>query len=83
LKKLDFDFLDKKEFDFKLFFVIFAIISMGIYIGFLIYGARGLDRYIDLKTQKEILEKRVKNLQAKNVKLQREYFGLKDIEDGE
>jgi cell division protein FtsB len=83
LKKLEFDFLDKNEFDYKLLFVVFAIISVGIYIGFLIYGARGLDRYIDLKNQNEMLAKRVKSLQKENVKLQREYFGLKDIEGDE
>jgi len=83
LEKLDFDFLDKKEFDFKLLFLIFAILSIAIYVGFLIYGDRGFDRYIDLKSQKQILAKQVKTLQKDNVKLQREYFGLKDIEGGE
>jgi cell division protein FtsB len=80
LKKLDFDFLDKNEFDFKLFFVIFAIFAMAIYIGFLIYGNRGINRLVELKSQKEILAKRDANLREENVKLQKEYFGLKDIE---
>jgi cell division protein FtsB len=80
LKKLDFDFLDKNEFDFKLLFVIFAIFAMAIYIGFLIYGNRGINRLIELKSQKEILAKRDEALRKENVKLQKEYFGLKDIE---
>jgi cell division protein FtsB len=80
LKKLDFDFLDKKEFDLKLLFVIFAILAMSIYIGFLIYGNRGINRLIELKSQKEILTKRNKELRKENVKLQKEYFGLKEIE---
>jgi cell division protein FtsB len=83
LKKLDFDFLDKNEFDFKLFFVIFAIFAMAIYIGFLIYGNRGINRLVELKSQKEILAKRTEKLRKENVKLQKEYFGLKDIEGGE
>jgi cell division protein FtsB len=80
LKEFNFDFLDKKEFDLKLLFVIFAILAMSIYIGFLIYGNRGINRLIELKSQKEILTKRNKELRKENVKLQKEYFGLKEIE---
>jgi len=83
LEKFNFDFLDKKEFDYKLLFVIFAIFGMAIYIGFLIYGNRGINRLVELKSQKEILLKRDKQLRQENVKLQKEYFGLKDIEGGE
>ena len=80
MKELNFDFLDKKEFDFKLLFVIFAILTMAIYVGFLIYGNRGINRLVELKSQKEILAKRVQKLRKENVKFQKEYFGLKDIE---
>jgi cell division protein FtsB len=80
LKEFNFDFLDKKEIDLKLLFVIFAIFAMAIYVGFLIYGNRGINRLIELKSQKEILAKRDANLREENVKLQKEYFGLKDIE---
>jgi len=83
LKEFEFDFLDKKEFDFKLLLVIFAIFGMAIYIGFLIYGNRGINRLVELKSQKEILAKRTQKLRKENVKLQKEYFGLKDIEEGE
>jgi len=82
LKEFDFDFLNKREIDFKLLFVIFAIFAMAIYIGFLIYGNRGINRLIELKSQKEILAKRTEKLRKENVKLQKEYFGLKEIEDG-
>ena len=54
---------------------------MAIYIGFLIYGDRGLNRLIDLENQKKILKHEVKKLQIQNMKLQKEYFGLKQIED--
>jgi cell division protein FtsB len=83
LKEFNFDFLDKKEIDLKLLFVIFAIFAMAIYIGFLIYGNRGINRLVELKSQKEILAKRTEKLRKENVKLQKEYFGLKDIEGGE
>jgi len=52
-------------------------------MGILIYGDRGLNRLIDLQQNKQILTQSVKHLQTENVKLQKEYFGLKDIEDNE
>jgi len=79
----DFDFLEKEKLNFKLLFLIFAILSMAIYIGYLIYGDRGLNRLIEIKNQKELLQKQVKHLQNENVKLQKEYFELKEIEDNE
>ena len=83
MKEFDFDFLNKKEINFKLLFLVFAIFWMAIYIGFLIYGNRGINRLIELKSQKEILTKRTEKLRQENVKLQKEYFGLKDIEGDE
>ena len=35
---------------------------------------------IDINYQKKVLEENVKKLRKENVKLQKEYFGLKDIE---
>jgi cell division protein FtsB len=81
LEKFDFDFLDEKNgLNFKLLFLIFAVLSMAIYIGYLIYGDKGLNRMIDINNQKKVLEENVKKLRKENVKLQKEYFGLKDIE---
>jgi len=82
LNNFDFSFLEKHEVNFKLLFVSFLIVGMAIYIGFLIYGNRGLNRYIELEQNKEILQKELKKLKKENVKLQKEYFGLKDIEGG-
>ena len=81
MEKFDFDFLDEKNgLNFKLLFLIFAVLSMAIYIGYLIYGDKGLNRMIDINNQKKVLEENVKKLRKENVKLQKEYFGLKDIE---
>jgi cell division protein FtsB len=81
LEKFDFDFLDEKNgLNSKLLFLIFAVLSMAIYIGYLIYGDKGLNRMIDINNQKKVLEENVKKLREENVKLQKEYFGLKDIE---
>jgi len=83
LNNFDFDFLDKREFSYKFLVLIFLIISVAIYIGFLIYGDRGLNRLIDLQENKKILSASVQHLKQENVKLQKEFFGLKDIEDNE
>ena len=83
MNTFDFDFLDKKEINIKLLVLVFLIISVAIYIGFLIYGDRGLNRLIDLQENKQILSHSVQHLKQENVKLQKEYFGLKDIEDSE
>jgi cell division protein FtsB len=82
LKNFDFDFLDKPEVNIKLLVLAFAVISVAIYIGFLIYGNRGLSRLIDLQNNTQILTHEVNKLKKENVKLQKEYFGLKDIEGG-
>ena len=82
MNNFDFDFLNKKEMDFKVLFLVFLIISLAIYVGFLIYGDRGFSRLIELEENKEILQKVVNNLKEENVKLQKKYFELKEIEDG-
>ena len=69
MKEFDFDFLNKREVNIKLLVLLFAIISMAIYIGFLIYGDRGLNRLIDLENQKKILKHEVKKLQIQISKL--------------
>ena len=76
----DFDFLEKREVNIKLLVVSFLILSVAIYIGFLIYGNRGLNRLIELEQTHKVLKKEVQALKKENVKLQKEYFGLKDIE---
>ena len=83
MTNFDFDFLDKKEVNIKLLVVFFLIISVSIYIGFLIYGNRGLNRLVELQENKKIMQNAVEKLKKENVKLQKEYFGLKDIEDSE
>ena len=79
----DFDFLDKKEVNLKLLVLVFLIISLAIYVGFLIYGNRGLNRLIELQQNKEVLQNVVNHLKKENVMLQKKYFELKEIEDGE
>ncbi|NPA55844.1 MAG: phosphopyruvate hydratase [Epsilonproteobacteria bacterium] len=77
----DFEFLNKPEFDYKLLVIVFLIIAVAIYVGFLIYGNRGVNRLLDLQKNKAILQKQVTKMKKENVKLQKEYFELKDIEE--
>jgi len=79
----DFDFLEKREVNIKLLVVSFLILSVAIYVGFLIYGDRGLNRLIEIEQTHNVLKKEVENLKKENIKLQKEYFGLKDIEGEE
>ena len=83
MKTFDFDFLDKPEVNIKLLVLIFLVISVAIYVGFLIYGNRGLSRLIDLQNSNKIMQQEVDKLKKENVRLQKEYFGLKDIEGDE
>ena len=83
MNNFDFDFLEKREVNIKLLVVSFLILSVAIYVGFLIYGDRGLSRLIDLQNTHSVLQKEVNNLKKENIKLQKEYFGLKDIEGEE
>ena len=80
MNNFDFDFLDKKGLNIKLLFVVFLIFAMAIYVGFLIYGNRGYNKLLDLQETKHSLQKGINNLKKENVKLQKEYFGLKDIQ---
>jgi len=79
----DFDFLDKKEFNFKLLFLIIGVIGIAFYTGFLIYGDKGLNELLELQSQEKKLQFIVDKLQKENMKLQKEYFELKDIEGNE
>ena len=81
MNNFDFDFLDKKGLNIKLLFVIFLIFAMAFYVGFLIYGNRGYNKLLDLQDTKQTIQNGIEKLKKENVKLQKEYFGLKDIED--
>lgn len=76
----DFDFLQKREINFKLLFITFAVIGLLIYIGYFFVGERSISYYFDLENQKQVLDEEVSKIQKKNAKLQKEYFELKDIE---
>ncbi len=81
MEKFDFEFLGKDRINYKFLFLFFAIMAVALYVGFLIYGNRGLSRLLDLENTKQVMTKEVNELKKQNVQLQKEYFGLKEIED--
>ena len=81
MEKFDFEFLGKDRVNCKSLFLFFAIMAVALYVGFLIYGNRGLSRLLDLENTKQVMTKEVNELKKQNVQLQKEYFGLKEIED--
>jgi len=68
----------------KAFFVTaIGILLFGIYVGILIYGENSLTVLHQLKEKKQVLTQEEKVLKAKNQRLQKEYFELKQLEPKE
>jgi cell division protein FtsB len=64
----------------KIAFLIFIVISFGIYVGDLLFGKSSLDVLLSLQNDKEVLKKNVHNLKEQNAILQKEYFELRDLD---
>ena len=75
------EYVEKKPFDFRLFFrftfIAFCVICFGIYVGNIIFGKRSLDVMLSLQEQKTQLERDVETLKKQNAQLQKAYFELK------
>jgi len=80
------EYVEKKPFDFRLFFrfmlIAFCVICFGIYVGNIIFGKRSLDVMLSLQEQKTQLERDVETLKKQNAQLQKAYFELKELEPG-
>jgi len=62
------------------FFILFSIvISLGIYLGILLYGTSSLEVLFGLQDYENYLQDEVVRLKNENAELQREYFELKEI----
>lgn len=64
----------------KVTFLVFLVISFGIYVGDILFGKSSLDVLLNLQNDKEVLEKNVFDLKEQNAILQKEYFELKDLD---
>lgn len=68
----------KKKFNIFSFYpvAILLVIILGIYIGNMVFGPRGLLIMFDLENQRSDLKNIVSRLQSQNASLQKEYFEL-------
>ena len=63
----------------KFFFLLFIVVSLGIYLGVLLYGTSSLEILFGLQEYDAYLQDEVSRLKLENAELQREYFELKEI----
>ena len=63
----------------KFFFLLFIVVSLGIYLGILFYGTNSLEILLGLQEYDTYLQDEVLRLKEENAQLQREYFELKEI----
>ena len=62
------------------FSLLFAIvISLGVYLGILLYGTSSLEVLFGLQEYENYLSNEVVRLKSENAQLQREFFELKEI----
>ena len=63
----------------KFFLLVFIVLSLGIYLGVLLYGTNSLEVLFGLQDYENYLQDEVYRLKDENAELQREYFELKEI----
>ncbi len=63
----------------KFFVFVFIILSLGIYIGTILYGTNSIEIFLGLEEYETYLQTEVTSLKNENAQLQREYFELKEI----
>ena len=63
----------------KFFFLLFIVVSLGVYLGVLLYGTSSLEILFGLQEYESYLQDDVNRLKLENAELQREYFELKEI----
>jgi len=63
----------------KFFFLFFIVVTLGIYLGVLLYGTSSLEILFGLQDYEIYLQDEVTRLKLENAELQREYFELKEI----
>ena len=63
----------------KFFFLFFIVVSLGVYLGVLLYGTNSLEILFGLEEYESYLQGEVTRLKQENAELQMEYFELKEI----
>jgi len=63
----------------KFFFLVCAVLALGIYLGVLLYGTNSLEVLFGLEDYEKYLHSEIDRLKTQNAELQMEYFELKEI----
>ncbi len=63
----------------KFLFLLSVVLSLGIYMGVLLYGNNSLEVLFGLQDYENFLESEITRLKSENASLQKEYFELKEI----
>lgn len=63
----------------KFFLLVFIVLSLGIYLGVLLYGTNSLEVLFGLQDYENYLQTEIHRYKSENAELQREYFELKEI----
>ncbi|MBU0719899.1 hypothetical protein KJ877_01010 [bacterium] len=63
----------------KFLILFFIVLSLGVYLGILLYGTNSLEILFGLQEYEDFLQNEIHRLKNENAELQREYFELKEI----
>jgi len=63
----------------KFFLLVFIVLSLGIYLGIILYGTNSLEVLFGLQDYESYLQDEIHRYKSENAELQREYFELKEI----
>lgn len=64
----------------KLTVAVFLIVTLGIYIGILLFGDNSLQVLLELEEYESYLKEDIERLKTENATMQKEYFELKELD---
>ncbi|MCD6259798.1 MAG: hypothetical protein RBR54_05130 [Sulfurimonas sp.] len=63
----------------KFLILVSIVLSLGIYLGILLYGTNSVEILLGLQDYENFLQSEISRLKTENASLQKEYFELKEI----
>ena len=63
----------------KFIILLLIVLSVGIYLGIILYGTNSLEILFGLQDYEQYLQSEIVKLKTENAELQRQYFELKEI----
>ncbi|NWF66521.1 MAG: septum formation initiator [Campylobacterales bacterium] len=64
----------------KILFLFMLVLSLGVYVGNLLFGTNSVEVLLNLDYEHEQLLNEIAKYKEENAKLQKEYFELKQLE---